>query len=166
MSDDWEKENLVYQSVDRESSEDQQTEYADQPISIFKTTEVDNKTLINILPIDLAQEVFDPYINAIIERIKDADNDDCAKIFLTGRYGSDSYFLKKLAEFSGNRLIIIDHMSVDGVSRGAVSFGMRMKKTQIPFFYNESNVIEVIKETQFINSCDFIVGIGTQKKNN
>lgn len=88
-----------------------------------------------------------------------ADN-DCAKIFLTGRYGSDSYFLKRLAEVSGNRLIIIDHMSLEAVSRGAVSFGIRMKKAQTPFFYNESNVVEVIKETQFINSCDFIVGIG------
>lgn len=153
-----EKESPLFE-VDRRSDEDQQS--ADQPISIFKTTEIDNETLINVVPVDLAQQVFEPFIDDIVESILDADKDECVIIFLTGRYGSDFYFLKKLADVSDSRLIIIDHTPVDGVSRGAVSYGVRMKKAQTPYFFNESSVIEVMKETQFINSCDFIVGIGT-----
>lgn len=93
------------------------------------------------------------------------------KIYITGRYGYESYFLEKLWEIDNrkyeNVAIAIEYQTIDSVSRGAVYYAMRIRKeeSQIPFFdVKEVNpVIEdkpLNMELPQVGESDLIVGIG------
>lgn len=110
------------------------------------------------------QEVFLPFINHVVNSILEVDQEECERVFLTGRFGSDYNFIDALASVMGGvfqkRHAVIDHMSLDAVSRGATAFALRTKESQIPFSREDSVVTESGRKPETVKKCDFIVGIG------
>ncbi|KAI9254420.1 hypothetical protein EDC94DRAFT_242599 [Helicostylum pulchrum] len=131
--------------------------------SPFKTTDVGGINPIQISLLQLSQEVFLPFINHVINSILEVDQEECERIFLTGKFGSDYNFIDALTSASGGlfqkRHTVIDHMSLDAVSRGAVAFALRTNVSQIPFSHEDSVVTESGKKPEAVKKCDFIVGI-------
>lgn len=105
-----------------------------------------------------------PFINRVINSILEVDEEECERVFLTGKFGSDYNFIDALASASGElfqkRHTVIDHMSLDAVSRGAVAFALRINESQIPFSCEDSVATEGGKKPETAKKCDFIVGIG------
>ncbi|KAI8095813.1 hypothetical protein BDF21DRAFT_458075 [Thamnidium elegans] len=131
--------------------------------SPFKTTDVGGVNPIQISLLQLSQEVFFPFINHVINSILEVDQEECESVFLTGKFGSDYNLIDALTSASGGlfqkRHIVIDHMSLDAVSRGATAFALRINESQIPFSHEDSVVTERGKKPETVKKCDFIVGI-------
>ncbi|CAO3657391.1 unnamed protein product [Mucor hiemalis] len=132
----------------------------------------------------LNKDVFEPVTSTFIKRIQSSmkkgeelNGAIYRKIYLTGRYGYESYFLEKLWALENGKyrkdIIEIDYEINDSVSRGAVYYAMRRKVLQIPFFEAKEgfNLKDNQKDNQKekpkekpktfpeIKECDLIVGI-------
>lgn len=105
---------------------------------------------------------------------EEANNAIYKSIYITGRYGYESYLLTKLCEYDNekykNDVIAIEYQMIDSVSRGAVYYVMQMRKeeSQIPFF--DVKEAAPIIEDKYLNpdlpqvgESDLIVGIGKFK---
>ncbi|CAO3657412.1 unnamed protein product [Mucor hiemalis] len=124
---------------------------------------------------ELNDSVFEPAITSFINNIlsslrkgKELNDSINKKIYITGRYGYESYFLEKLWAVENGTyrrdIILIDYEIIDAVSRGAVHFAMRKKAAQIPFPKPKEEpplpMLKLNKTFPEIRDCDLIVGIG------
>ncbi|MBM6388166.1 MAG: hypothetical protein JSY10_30200 [Paenibacillus sp.] len=116
----------------------------------------------------------DYLVNYIMKVYHENNND--SKIFLSGKYSSEANFYEKLSAQKdgkfGRYVSLIEDTNIDAVSLGAVSFGLKVKNVQIPFFYgakskpatseHKKNVgsSEILKTEHRSKEFDFIVGIG------
>lgn len=147
--------------------------------SVFNIPDIRGNN-VEISENDLNVHVFSPYIKSITDYIlaKDEENNNEAKIFLSGNYSSDANFFEQLTTVKEkkfeNFIEFVDGNGVDVVSLGAVSFGLRLHDLQTPFFKPETPLtLEEIKEKKMREDernknykkeeekpIDFVVGIG------
>lgn len=134
----------------------------------FSLLDADNNS-INISDDDLNKEVFLPFIEDIIKFISSADKASDSRIFLSGKYGVDSYFIEHLTTVGDGKFE--RHLTLIGEPHGAISSGavssiLHTQSVQIPYLkdLNEA-VIETPSEDPVVKNngndgYDFIVGIG------
>lgn len=124
---------------------------------------------------ELNEHVFEPvttkFVESILSSMKKGEKANGAiykKIYITGRYGYDSYFFTKLREYDNqkyrNDVVAIEYQMVDSVSRGAVYYAMRIRKeeSQIPFFDVKESTPEKDElpiDLPEVGESDLIVGI-------
>ncbi|GAA5796133.1 hypothetical protein HPULCUR_001502 [Helicostylum pulchrum] len=160
----------------REDSTEVGQEQEEEIISLFNITNV-NGDPIEITIDDLEKHVFSSYIDYLINYIMKVhqENNGESNFFLCGKYSSDANFYEKLCTQNNGTfeqfISIIEDTNVDAVSLGAVSFGLKIKNVQIPFFHGANSNLtssepqknvgssEKLKTEHKSKEFDFIVGI-------
>ncbi|GAA5796045.1 hypothetical protein HPULCUR_001413 [Helicostylum pulchrum] len=165
----------------REDSTDVGQDQEEEIISLFNITNV-NGDPIEITIDDLEKHVFSSYIDYLMNYIMKVhqENNGESKKNLYGKYSSDANFYEKLCAKNNGTfeqfISIIEDTNVDAVSLGAVSFGLKIKNVQIPFFHGTNSNLassepqknvgssEKFKTEHKSKEFDFIVGIGRRLK--
>ncbi|GAA5810177.1 hypothetical protein MFLAVUS_003596 [Mucor flavus] len=167
------------EDFEEENSYEQNLDYEDSPEEIIPFPGITNFSggPINITMDDLEKRVFSPYIDYIVNYIMNVYQEDTreSKIFLSGKYCTDANFYEKLSSQNDGKfeqcISLIEDTDGNAVSLGAVSFGLKIKNVQIPFFgYANSypaspepqknmGSSEKFKTEHESKEFDFIVGI-------
>ncbi|GAA5810074.1 hypothetical protein MFLAVUS_003492 [Mucor flavus] len=178
--EDFEDEDFEEEDEDDEDNEGQvfklREDFTEEIIPLFDITNFSGDP-INITMDDLEKHVFSPYIDYIANYTMNVFLEDTSKskILLSGKFCADPNFYKKLSSKYNGRfeqyLSFIEDTCIDAVSLGAVSFGLKVKNVQIPFFQDANSNLagseqqknvgssEKLKTEHVYKEFDFIVGI-------
>lgn len=127
-----------------------------------------NGNQINISFDDLNRVVFLPSIQNTANMIVKANRGDVnGKIILSGKYGSDPYFIENLLyDTNGNSMHDLYHIEEShyALCSGAVSSAIRLPSIQSPFVndavVDNQTEADINRDNEEEDSYDFIVGIG------
>lgn len=142
---------------------------SDNPETIALTSKDANGDIVNITYADLNDNVFSPVIDHIYELLAAVKEHEGNKVFLSGKYGLDAYFVDSILAKSDNYLprdIDFIETKFDALSSGAVSSASRLSVSQVPSIKKtDLDQIEYSSEEDIDKSFtndgyDFMVGIG------